>query len=298
MPDIDVLVVGGVGVDTIANVPRLPLPDSDTIKVPPMHEYVAHTGNGVAMGLHRLGLGVHLVDTIGDDSRGRMIIDHYASAGLPFDHHVHPAGTRRSVNLVDPAGRRLSLYDGRQPAEDAPPADLYRVPMRRARHVHASLVPWSRHALADAVAAGLTTSTDLHSWDGRDSYRHDFAFQADLVFMSAGELDGRVEEVTAEVLDRGRARVVVAMDGGNGSFLRPRGGSLRHVPPVVLPPEQVVDTNGAGDSYVAAFLWAWLEGRPWEVCAAAGSLGGAHAVQTAGTHTSFIGEKELRDALG
>lgn len=297
MSDIDVLVVGGVGVDTIVNVPRLPLPESDTVKVPPMHEYVAHTGNGVAMGLHRLGLGVHLVDTIGDDSRGQMILDHYQQAGLPFDHRVHPAGTRRSVNLVEPGGRRLSLYDGRQPAGDPPPSSLWLTPMSRARHVHASLVDWSRHALADGVAAGLTTSTDLHSWDGRDPYRQDFAFGADLVFTSASNLGNRLEEVTEEVFGRGRARVVVVMDGGNGSFVGVRGEPLKHFPAVKLPPERVVDTNGAGDSYVAAFLWAWLRGRPWDECAAAGSLGGAHAVQTPGTHTSFIRERDLIHAL-
>ncbi|MGW5694453.1 carbohydrate kinase family protein [Streptomyces asiaticus] len=297
MSDHDVLVVGGVGVDTIVNVPQLPLPNADTIKVPPMHEYVAHTGNGVAMGLHRLGARVRLVDTIGDDRQGQLVIDHYTRAGLAFDYVIHPAGTRRSVNLVDPGGNRLSLYDGRQPVGEPPPAELYRDAFAHADHVHVSLIDWSRHALADAVAAGLTTSTDLHSWDGKAAYRHDFAYGADLVFLSAGALSGRVKEVTAEILARGRARVVVAMDGGAGSYLKVRDQPLRHIPPVKVAPERVIDTNGAGDSYVAGFLWAWLEGHSWDVCATAGSVAGAHAVQTAGTHTSFIGEKELRDGL-
>ncbi|MDI5962181.1 carbohydrate kinase family protein [Streptomyces sp. SL13] len=297
MPESDVLVVGGVGVDTIVRVPSLPLPDLDTVKVPPIQEYVAHTGNGVAMGLHTLGLRVHLVDTIGDDHEGRLITRHYARAGLSFDHTVHPAGTRRSVNLVDPAGRRLSLHDARHPTGEPPRPELYRPALGRVRHVHLSLVDWARYALADAVTAGLTTSTDLHNWDGRAEYRQDFAYGCDLVFLSAALLGDRVEQVADDILARGRARAVVAMDGAGGSHLKIRDQPLRHVPAVPLPPDEVVDTNGAGDSYVAAFLWAWLAGRGWQECVTAGSLGGAHAVRTAGTHTSFITAKELHDAL-
>jgi hypothetical protein len=40
------------------------------------------------------------------------------------------------------------------------------------------------NALADAVAAGVTTSTDLHDWDGENPYHRAFALGADIVFVS------------------------------------------------------------------------------------------------------------------
>ncbi|GAA0659533.1 fructoselysine 6-kinase [Kitasatospora atroaurantiaca] len=297
MTELDVLVVGGVGVDTIVRVPELPLPLRETIRVPHIHQYVGHTGNGVALGCHHLGLRTHLADVIGADPEGDLVRARYAEAGLSFGCLIHPSGTRRSVNLVDPQGRRQSLYDGRHPAGMRVDPELYREPLALTRHAHISLIDWARRALADAIDAGLSTSTDLHNWDGKEEYRQDFAYGAELVFLSTNALGARIEETAEEILARGRAKAVVAMAGGHGSYLKLPGRPLRHVPSVEVPPEQVVDTNGAGDSYVAAFLYAWLSGRAWEECARAGSMAGAHAVRAAGTHTSFITAEELDAAL-
>jgi sugar/nucleoside kinase (ribokinase family) len=54
----------------------------------------------------------------------------------------------------------------------------------------------------------------------------------------------------------------------------------------------VIDSNGAGDSYVAAFLTSVLNGASPDAAATAGSIAGAFACGSAGTHTSFI------DAVG
>lgn len=297
MAELDVVVVGGVGVDTIVRVPELPLPESDSVKVPPIRQYVAHTGNGVALGCHSLGLRTHFADVIGADHEGDLVLAHYAKVGLSFDYRIHPSGTRRSVNLVDTHGKRISFYDGRHPAEMTVSPELYRAALGRTRHVHVSLIDWARNALADAVDAGLSTSTDLHNWDGKSEYRQDFAYGAELVFLSTNALGTRMAEVTEDIVARGRARAAIAMAGGDGSYLQLPGRPLRHVPPVALPAEQVVDTNGAGDSYVAGFLHAYLSGKDWSVCTRAGSLAGAHAVRTTGTHTSFITADELDRAL-
>jgi sugar/nucleoside kinase (ribokinase family) len=297
MSELDVLVVGGVGVDTIVRVPSLPLPEQETIKVPPIREYVGHTGNGVALGCHHLGLRTRLTDVIGSDPEAELILARYAEAGLPFGYLRHPSGTRRSVNLVDPQGARISLYDGRHPPGMTVDSTLYREAMGRSRHVHVSLIDWARHALRDAIDAGLTTSTDLHNWDGEEEYRRDFAYGADLVFLSTGRIGGRIDAVCESILTRGRARAVVAMAGGDGSYLKLPGRPLRHVPAIPVPPAEVVDTNGAGDSYVAAFLFAHLSGLDWASCTRAASLAGAHAVRSEGTHTSFITAEELTRAL-
>ncbi|MCP3803618.1 carbohydrate kinase family protein [Allokutzneria sp. A3M-2-11 16] len=289
MAELDVVVVGGVGVDTIVRVGDLPLPVEDTIKVPPIRRYVGHTGNGVAMGCHALGLRTHFADVIGDDPDGALVLEHYRRVGLPFSHHVHPSGTRCAVNLVDRNGQRTSLYDGRHPDGMTVDPSLYRPLLRRTRHVHVSIVDWARDALA--ATEGVSTSTDLHNWDGVSEFRQDFAYGADLVFLSAGKLGDRMPAVVDDIFRRGRAKVVVVMDGGRGSHLCLPDSAPLHVPPV--PVECVVDTNGAGDSYVAGFLYAFLMGREWGACARAGAAAGAHAVRSAGTHTSFISAAEL-----
>lgn len=81
------------------------------------------------------------------------------------------------VNLVDPAGRRFSLYDGRHPIDLSMPRDFYFPHMRDAHHVHLTIMPWARALYDDAQMLGLKVSTDLHDCDGR-SARQFFACAA------------------------------------------------------------------------------------------------------------------------
>ena len=120
---------------------------------------------------------------------------------------------------------------------------------------------WTLAALVEASGRGLTTSTDLHDWDGDNAHHRPFAYAADLVFMSGSRLAGVEDAVAADVLDRGRARVVVVMDGAQGSRVTARGGRGFAVPALEVTGRPVVDSNGAGDAYVSGFLTAWLAGE-------------------------------------
>ena len=290
----DVLVVGGAGVDTIVRVDDLPVPLADSHVVPPIDTVVGHTGSGVALGCHRLGLATCFVDVIGDDHEGAMLRERFAHEGLRFEHVVHDSGTRRAVNLVDATGRRMSFYDPRHPYDLAPDPSLWRRPLEEGvRHVHASIMPWTVGALADAAAAGATTSTDLHDWDGRNPHHRPFAYAADLVFVSGSRLGAVEDDVVADILDRGPARLVVVMDGANGSRVTVRESGSFAVPAVEIDGRPAVDSNGAGDAYVSAFLHRWLGGGDARAAARAGTVAGAWACGTPGTHSSLIDEAEL-----
>jgi sugar/nucleoside kinase (ribokinase family) len=292
-----VLVAGGVGIDTIVRVPALPLAIADSIHVPPVTDYVAHTGNGVALGLLALGHRPLLIDFIGADPQAELIHARYRERGLTFDYLVHESGTRRSVNLVEPGGRRLSLYDGRHPDELRMPRDFYLPRMQDVEHVHLSIMPWARELYDDAQALGLPVSTDLHDWDGINPYYHDFARRSDLVFLSSAALGSGVFDVMRAILREGRAKVVVATAGAHGSYSLERGSegeqtSVQHTAcaRLGLP---VVDSNGAGDAFSSAFLHAWFDGLPVEECMRFGAIGGAFACATHGTAERSLGLADL-----
>jgi acarbose 7IV-phosphotransferase len=295
-PAYDVLVVGGAGVDTIVRVDALRLPAGDSVFVPPVYDYVAHTGNGVALGWHSLGLATKFIDFLGDDTQGRAVLAAYAETGLDFSHVDSPHGTPRGVNLVDPQGRRFSFYDGRHPVDLRLPREFYLPYLERARHVHLSIVGHNRDMYEDIRRLGMTSSTDLHDWDGRNPHHRHYALASDYVFLSAAAIHGRLEEVLHSVIEEGRARLVVATDGADGCHLLVRGEEkVRHFP-AVRPERPVVDSNGAGDAFVTAFLHALFEERPVEECVLAGSVSGAFACAGAGTHTEFIDLPGLRAA--
>ena len=278
-----VLVAGGVGIDTIVRVPSLPLGLADSIHVPAVHDYVAHTGNGVALGLLALGHQPLLVDYIGADPQADLVLARYRERGLQFDYLVHASGTRRSVNLVSPDGRRLSLYDGRHPDELRMPRAFYLPRLQQAEHVHLSIVPWARELVPEAQALGLPVSTDLHDWDGQNSYYHDFAFGSDLVFLSSAALGEGVFDVMRAILRQGRAQVVVATAGAHGSYALARGDDVvRHTACASLE-RPAVDSNGAGDAFSSAFLHAWFGGQPLDACMRTAAIGGAFACGLHGT---------------
>lgn len=298
MTEFDLLVVGGAGVDTIVRVDALEIPDADSRQVPPVRDYVAHTGNGVALGAHRLGLRTAFIDHLGADPQADLILAEYARQGLPFSHVLSPHGTSRAVNLVDAEGRRFSFYDGRHPAELRLPRDFYLPHLERARHVHLSITGPNRDMYEDVRRLGLTSSTDLHDWDGRNPHHRHYAVNSDLVFLSVAGCRGRHEEVMRGILGEGRATVVAATAGADGCYLltREEPGRVQHFP-AVDPGRPVVDTNGAGDAFVTGFLHAWFAGRPVADAARSGSIAGAYACTVAGTHTDFISPAALAEGL-
>lgn len=290
----DVLVIGGVGLDITVRVPSLTEAAVETVLVPPIVQYVGHTGAGVAFGCQQLGLATRLFDVIGDDEAGEWVRAEVAARGVAADWRTGPRGTRRSVNLVGPDGQRRSFYDGRHDPDLIVPFEQIVPAVATARRVHVTIMQWAAPLLPALVQQGAMLSTDLHDWDGINPYHRPFALAADLVFLSASALDdARLDQITEDIFGAGRARLVVAMAGARGARLRERGrDGWIHLPPVP-PPGPVRDTNGAGDAFVAGFLFGRLRGETSVRCAHFGVIAGAWACATEGTHLGLISEDEL-----
>ncbi|MGW2238118.1 adenosine kinase [Streptomyces sp. NPDC001759] len=288
----DVLVLGGAGVDTIVYVPELPLPYADSYMIERgIRTRAGQTGDFVALGLAALGLRVHHLDMLGDDPEGDLVRALHEDHGIPLTAVPQPAGTKRAVNLVGPDGRRLSLYDSsRTRSTDRLPEELVRELATASRHAHVSITQPCAEALPVLRETGVTLSTDLHDWDGENPYHQAFADAADIVFLSATALTDP-ERTMRRITERGRAEVVVAMAGAKGAYLF-ADDELTHVPPVA-PPSPVVDSNGAGDAFVSAFLHGWLNRETPRRCALYGAVAGAHACTIPSTRTEPIGREEL-----
>jgi sugar/nucleoside kinase (ribokinase family) len=273
-----VLVIGGTGLDTVVPVAELPLTLADSVPAGPIRDHVAHTGTGVALGLRALGVPVTVVDALGDDEPGARIRASFAELGVPLHTAIAPAGTRRAVNLMDRHGHRLSFYDARDTPGYRLPPEVYRPLLPQVRHAHVSIMDWARHLLPELWEAGVSISTDLHDWDGRNPHHRDFAKAADIVFLSTVSLGERTGEVAADILATGRASLVVATSGAEGAYLTARSApdATRHEP-AADPGAPIVNTNGAGDAFAAAFLAGWLEGQPAGDCLRAGVVAGAFA---------------------
>ncbi len=292
--EIDVLVLGGAGVDTIVHVPELPVPLADSHMIRPgIVTRAGQSGDFVALGTSALGLRTHHLDLIGDDHEGDLVRALHRDHGIALTAVPQPCGTKRAVNLVGPDGRRLSLYDAtRWAGTDRLPEKTVRRLAAVSRHAHVVITQPCAEALPLLREADVTISTDLHDWDGANPYHESFALAADLVFLSAAALP-EPEATMRRIAERGRARVVVATAGAEGALLLADGGTARI--PAAEPPAPVVDSNGAGDAFAAAFLHGFLRGEPPLHCARLGAVAGAYACTVPSTRVAAIGPRELRD---
>ncbi|BCY06657.1 carbohydrate kinase family protein [Actinoplanes sp. L3-i22] len=288
------LVIGGTGVDTVVPVADLPVLGADSARPRgPIEDHVSHTGTCVALGLRALGESVQVIDTIGDDGPGRRVIAAFREWDIPL--RVVPAagGTRRAVNLMSPDGRRLSLYDGRDVPGYRLPVAYYEPLPAGIRHVHVTIMDWARHLLPSLRAAGVTISTDLHDWDGANPHHRDFALGADVVFVSGVALrDGAARRILAD----GVASHVVVTRAAAGADLFTRAGMTHR--DAADPGGPIVDSNGAGDAFAAAFLTAWTAGKSDGECLADGTVAGAYACTRTVGADAFVTAEELRTRSG
>merc|ERR1711907_353143 len=76
-------------------------------------------------------------------------------------------------------------------------------------------------------------------------------------------------------------RTVVITQGADPTIVA-INGQVTQYPIIALPKEKLVDTNGAGDSFVGGFLAALSKGLPMDKCCAAGAYAASVIVQHSG----------------
>jgi sugar/nucleoside kinase (ribokinase family) len=254
--------------------------------------YLTIGGSGAIMacGAARLGLSVAFCGVVGDDLFGRFLREAMTARGVDLQGLVTEATRPTGVTVVlsSPQDRAMLTAPGTiaDLRGDLVPRNL----LASVRHVHVSsyylqraLAPDLPGLFDDARAAGASTSVDPNwdpsgAWDGGligllpklDVFLPNAVEATSLARTS--DLDLAVQRLRAQT------PVVVVKDGDNGALGSALGTSVR-IPPF---PSPVVDTTGAGDSFDAGFLAAWLDGVELERALAFGNVCGALSTRGAG----------------
>lgn len=277
---VDVVVHGPASWNQVVDLDELPAP------VPHMqfargHRHVlGGTSAGKAAHLRELGVDVELHTVLGTDAAAAEIEQTLRRASVPVVATYVDGPSERHLNLMDPHGGRVSLYlDVPKVGPDDVTATTAAV--RRAaggaRAVVLDLSETSRAAVDAVVATGVPIWTDLHDYDGRSAFHAPFADAAGFVFMN-GDRTSSVRELLRACIARGAGLAVCTL-GADGALAVDARGDEHHVP--AEPVQSVVDTNGAGDGFMAGYLAAHLDGAEVKTALAAGARQAARAL---GTH--------------
>ncbi|WP_421741118.1 carbohydrate kinase family protein [Cellulomonas sp.] len=264
-----VLVNGPASWNTLIRLPALPEPRSQTLFASGHHDGLGGTSAGKAVTLAALDVDVTLRTALGDDREGSLVREALAQPHLSLV--VQPVErTERHVNLMADDGSRVSLYLELPEPEPGPVPSLDGLDA-----AVLDLADHSRPLLAAARAAGVPVWCDVHDDDGVGAYPRDFVAAADVLLVSAAGLtDPRA--YLSEAVARG-CRLAVCTDGAAGALALDADGWIE-VP--AAPAGDVVDTNGAGDAFLAGLLSGVLAGLPVEGALARASAAGAIAVTT------------------
>jgi sugar/nucleoside kinase (ribokinase family) len=298
--DIDILAIGEINPDIVVSDPD-PIPVFDEVEriVESVHMTVGSSSAIFACGAARLDLRVAYYGVVGDDAFGRFMLEAMRARGIDV-----------SACLVDPAqrtGSTVILTSGRDRAiltemgaigamdVDAIPGSL----IDRARHIHSGcfyLQETSRDRLpgffASVRARGITTSFDTNwdptgNWDGGVA---EMLRACDVFFPNAAEARriSRLDDVEEAARSLARIGATGRPDGGPiiavklgaaGALACRSEGPLIRVPAMPVEP---VDTTGAGDSFNAGFLRAWLDGADLRECLRWGAVSGAISTRRLG----------------
>ena len=123
-----------------------------------------------------------------------------------------PEGTERHVNLMDPDGRRASIYVNGGSADPAVTEDDLAAFTAGADYVWVNLASYSRRALPGLAARGTPVWADVHDWDGQNDFHREFVDAARCLFLSDEALEDPVG--FAAHLVQGREVVVVTHGRG------------------------------------------------------------------------------------
>ena len=228
----------------------------------------------LAHNLAVLGTRVGFVSEVGGDAMGEIAHGYLHGTGVDLAHFRQKAGAT-GVTLLLPHGKKRHILTYPGVMSDLKVEDLDFAYVSSARHFHLSSL-FLQGGLHELKAAGLTLSLDTND-DPSGIWRGVLDLLLDKVDILLPNLDELLKiadtATTDEALDKLAPRVpmIVVKCGSRGALVQ-RGSERQWVPPIVVEP---VDTIGAGDSFNAGFLSAWLRGGNPIRAAAMGNLSGA-----------------------
>jgi sugar/nucleoside kinase (ribokinase family) len=229
----------------------------------------------------RLGMRTQLISALSDHASKRLKKERLTITNLRRRGEPHAITAALSTGH----DRAFVTYNGVNTKVEERIAKVIR--KVAATHVHFCFYPhdcryWARVA-GDLRARDVTTSWDF-GWNeplNNDRGMIDLVDALDFVFVNDAE--ARLYTGTASLAEsiphwrRRKAIVIVKLGSEGAAWLAPDKDI--HAP---SPKVRVIDTTGAGDSFNAGFLVAWMRGKTPAQCLAAGNKAGAASTRSAG----------------
>ena len=262
------------------------LPDlGEEIKTDRFHATVGGGAVITAVQAARLGMRTELVSALSDATCRRLRNERLTITNLRKRNEPH------AVTAVMSTGRDRAFvtYNGINSQLETRLAKVFGRKLKADSHIHFCFYPHDCRYWADRITRSRARQVNTsYSWDfgwneplGNDRGLLDLIDALDFIFINEAEARLYTGSGTlAEAIPRWRERkaITILKLGREGAvWLRP--DKELHV---AAPRVKAVDTTGAGDSFNAGFLVAWMKGQTPQQCLAAGNKAGADSTRHPG----------------
>ena len=294
------VVVGGVNVD-IGGRSFAPLVPADS-NPGTVSLSLGGVGRNIAHNMSLMGLDVRLLTAYGDDLHGQQVAAVCSEQGIDLSHALRLAGGKTStyLYLAAPDGEMVLAVSDMAICDKITPAYLAAnlTVLQNAQVVvaDANIPAESLQYLAENVTVPLFVDPVSTAKAGKLrpilSRIHTLKpnrLEAEL--LSGIPIHSRedVETAADKLLSLGVHRVFLSL-GAEGVYAA-MGAQRRWLPTL---PGKMVNTTGCGDAFMAALVWAYLEGSDLEATARAGLAAGAIAMESAETINPAMSAQALK----
>jgi sugar/nucleoside kinase (ribokinase family) len=254
---------------------------------------VSFGGNAVtaAFACAKLGIVPDLLTSVADDWLGRMFIDMAAKYGIS----VHQRKVAESsLSFIMPHGGKRAIVRCRDDhyLHPIPPLNVEGC---RALHLDGHQPDAAIHYAKIFREAGILTSLD---GGGLRANTHELLAFIDVAIVAerlCEQMDLSPGEMLSYLKSRG-CKIGGVTLGERGLVWYDEHGTERAMPALAVPPEKVIDTNGAGDIFHGAYVYSAMA-RPdlsWREHFIFARAASAHAIQRLGNEQSLPSLEDIR----
>ena len=305
MPRFDVTIAGELNLDLILYGFPESLPPERELLANDMSLTLGSSSAIVAHNLAALGSKVGFTSCVGDDDFGQVAVSRLQAIGVDISTVLKLPGEKTGVTVILPREKWRNILT--YPGTIAKLAEQYLdfAFLSSARHFHLSsyflqtaLQSFIPDLLRRLKAAGLTISLDTND-DPADEWQSGVEQILPLVDIFLPN-EREAQKMTrcfslSEALDKLTKLVpLVVVKLGSCGAIACRGAERLSSPAIQT---DLLDSVGAGDSFDAGFLHAFVRGQALETCLDSGNLAGALSVTRPGGTEAFRDENHREKFL-
>lgn len=303
MKQVDIIGLGEVVVDWVAEVPHFPSPDEKIDALSENYFSGGVTANYL-VAVSRLGGSCGFIGAVGDDSYGEFLIEDFKQENVDSSQLLKIRGKKTPVNFIFVAkGEKTIIQSPHMQTTKIESSDLNENYISKAKLMHTTIIhpEVTRKAITLAKNNGVKISVDLESQIALRGWEDlkDILLKVDILIPNKegakSITNSNTPEESAKVLINKGIPVVIITMGSQGALITTKDFQ-KLIPSYKI--DKIVDTTGAGDAFNGAFSFGyWIKGWDLEKSCRYGNAAASLKIQKLGARTGMPSEKELLNFL-